>query len=176
MYFNSMRKMYQIEPKLEHYGCLIDLLGRVGLLDEAEELLGKTPTESNDIIVPLYGALLSACRIYDNVDIGERVARRLVEIEHSDSSIHTLLANIYASADRWEDVTKVRRKKKALGVKKASGCSSIEVDGNVHEFLVGDASNPDMKEVYSILDSITKPLSGLEDGEMEEYNTIGEIL
>ncbi|PSS01839.1 Pentatricopeptide repeat-containing protein [Actinidia chinensis var. chinensis] len=175
-YFNSMRKTYQIEPKLEHYGCLIDLLGRAGLLDEAEELIGKIPTESNDIVVPLYGALLSACRIYGNVDIGEHVARRLVEIEHSDSSIHTLLANIYASVDRWEDVTKVRRKMKALGVKKAPGCSSIEVDGNVHEFLVGDASNPDMKQVYSILDSITKPLSGLEDGEMEEYNTSGEIL
>ena len=114
-----MRKTYRIKPKLEHYGCLIDLLGHAGVLDEAEELIGKTPTESNDIIVPLYGALLSA--------------RRLVEIEHTDSSIHTLLANIYASADRWEDVTKVRRKMKALVVKKAPGCSSIEVDGNVHE-------------------------------------------
>ncbi|KAA8523061.1 hypothetical protein F0562_009484 [Nyssa sinensis] len=125
-YFNSMTKIYQIEPKLEHYGCLIDLLGRAGLLDEAEELIEKIPNESNKIIVPLYGALLSACRIYGAVDLGERVAKRLVEIESSDSSVHTLMANMYASADRWEDVTKVRMKMKALGVKKAPGCSSIE--------------------------------------------------
>ncbi|KAL7168276.1 hypothetical protein ACSBR2_038670 [Camellia fascicularis] len=174
-YFNSMRKTYQIEPKLEHYGCLIDLLGRAGQLDEAEELIENIPKESDEIVVPLYSALLSACRIYGNVDMGERVARRLVEIEYSDSGTHTLLANIYASTDRWEDVTKVRRKMKALGIKKAPGCSSIEVNGNVHEFLVGDASHPKMKEVYSMLDSITKPLSGLEEIEMEQANPVAEI-
>lgn len=174
-YFNSMRRNYQLVPKLEHYGCLIDLLGRAGLLNEAEELIEKAPKENNEIIVPLYGALLSACRTYGNVDMGERVARRLVQIENSDSSIHTLLANIYASADKWEDVTKVRKKMKALGVRKAPGCSSIEVDGSVHEFLVGDASHPDMKEVYAMLDSFIKPLSGMEEIEKEKDNSVAEI-
>ncbi|XP_059635033.1 pentatricopeptide repeat-containing protein At1g31430-like isoform X2 [Cornus florida] len=166
-YFNSMREMYQIEPKLEHYGCLIDLLGRAGLLDEAEGLIEDVPDKNNEIIIPLYGALLSACRIYGNVDMGERVAQRLVEIGSNDSSVHTLLANIYASAHRWEDVTKVRHNMKALGVKKAPGCSSIEVNGNVHEFVVGDASHPQMKKVYLMLNSMAKPLSGLEANEME---------
>ncbi|CAL2275095.1 unnamed protein product [Prunus armeniaca] len=121
-FFNSMRKMYEIEPKLEHYACLFDLLGRAGLLDEAEETVEWVPS-----------ALLSACRIHGDVEMGERVAKRLADIESSGSSVHTLLANTYASADRWEDVTKVRRKMKDLGVRKMPGSSSIEIDGIVHE-------------------------------------------
>ncbi|KAK7310144.1 hypothetical protein RJT34_07450 [Clitoria ternatea] len=127
--FHSMSSEYHIEPNLEHYGCFIDLLGRAGLLDEAEELVRKLPDQKSEIIVPLYGALLSACRIYGNVDMGERLATSLEKVKSSDSSPHTLLASIYASADRWEDVTKVRSKMKDLGIKKVPGYSAIEVDG-----------------------------------------------
>ena len=136
-FFHSMTETYEIEPKSQHYGCLIDLFGRAGLLDEAEELIEKIPNDNNVIVVPLYGALLSACRIHGNVELGERVARRLADIESSDSSVHMLLANLYASADKWEDMTKVRRNMKDLGVKKVPGCSSIEINGVVREFLVG---------------------------------------
>ncbi|XP_022755092.1 pentatricopeptide repeat-containing protein At1g31430 [Durio zibethinus] len=129
--FDSMSKVYQIEPKLDHYACLIDLLGRAGLLAEVEKLIDDIPRKGGENIVPLYGSLLSACRTYGNVEMGERMARRLVEIESSDSSIHTLLANIYASADRWESVTKVRANMKDLGVRKVPGCSSIKVNGEI---------------------------------------------
>ncbi|KAK6159668.1 hypothetical protein DH2020_003049 [Rehmannia glutinosa] len=101
----------------------LDVLGRAGLLDEAEDMINKVPDKDNKIIVPLYVALLSACRNYENVDMGERIARRLVEIESSDSSSHTLLANIYAAACRWEDVTKFRKK---MTPKKLPGCSVLE--------------------------------------------------
>ncbi|XP_017982199.1 PREDICTED: pentatricopeptide repeat-containing protein At1g31430 [Theobroma cacao] len=131
-HFDSMSKVYQIEPKLEHYACLIDLLGRAGRLAEVEKLIDDIPSQDNELVVPLYGSLLSACRTYGNVEMGERVAQRLVEIKSSDSSIHTLLANIYASADRWGDVIKVRAKMKDLGVKKVPGCSSIDVNGVNH--------------------------------------------
>ncbi|GFQ03949.1 pentatricopeptide repeat-containing protein at1g31430 [Phtheirospermum japonicum] len=125
-HFESMARVYRIEPKVEHYGCFIDLLGRAGLLDEAEEMINKVPDKDNKIIVPLYGALLSACRNYENVDMGERVAKRLLEIEARDSSGHTLLANIYAAASRWEDVTKVRMEMgKLVGPKKLPGCSAV---------------------------------------------------
>ncbi|KAK6159667.1 hypothetical protein DH2020_003048 [Rehmannia glutinosa] len=126
-HFDSMDKVYHIQPKLEHYGCMIDVLGRAGLLDEAEDMINKVPDKDNKIIVPLYGALLSACRNYENVDMGERIAKRLVEIESSDSSSHTLLANIYAAACRWEDVTKVRKKMTIIGPKKLPGCSAVEI-------------------------------------------------
>ncbi|XP_060198254.1 pentatricopeptide repeat-containing protein At1g31430-like [Lycium barbarum] len=136
-YFHAMSRIYGIQPKLEHYGCLIDLLGRAGLLSEAEVMISQIPNKDNEIIVPIYGALLSACRIYGNVDVGERVAELLMEIESYDSSTHTLLANTYASAGRWEDVSKVRGTMRNLGVKKSPGCSSIDINGNVHEFIVG---------------------------------------
>lgn len=166
-FFKSMTAMYNIKPKLEHYGCLIDLLGRAGLLDEAEELIKKIPNEGHAILVPLYGSLLSACRLYKNVDMGKRVAMQLVKIGSSDSSVHTLLANIYASAGKWEDVTKVRRKMKDLGVKKLPGCSSIEVDSIIHEFFAGDPSHPELGEIYFMLDRLAKPLFGLEKNEIE---------
>ncbi|KAG5575355.1 hypothetical protein H5410_055489 [Solanum commersonii] len=136
-YFHAMSRIHAIQPKLEHYGCLIDLLGRAGLLSEAEVMISQIPNRDNEIIVPIYGALLSACRIYGNVDVGERVAELLMEIESYDSSTHTLLANTYASAGRWEDVLKVRGTMRDLGVKKSPGCSSIDISGNVHEFIVG---------------------------------------
>ncbi|XP_014520396.1 pentatricopeptide repeat-containing protein At1g31430 [Vigna radiata var. radiata] len=127
--FHSMSSVYHIEPNLEHYGCFIDLLGRAGLLQEAEELVRMLPDENKEIIVPLYGALLSACRTYSNIDMGERLATALAKVKSSDSTPHTLLASIYASADRWEDVRKVRSKMKDMGIKKVPGYSAIEVDG-----------------------------------------------
>nr|AYM00506.1 pentatricopeptide repeat protein [Salvia miltiorrhiza] len=128
-HFDSMTKVYQIEPKLEHYGCLIDLLGRAGLLEEAEQIIREVPDQDNKFVIPLYSALLSACRSYENVEIGERVAKKLLEIESGDSSGHTLLANIYAAASRWEDVKKVRRKMGTMGRKKLPGCSALDVRG-----------------------------------------------
>ncbi|PWA90024.1 pentatricopeptide repeat (PPR-like) superfamily protein [Artemisia annua] len=155
-HFESIKSVCRIEPKIEHYGCLIDLLGRAGLLKEAENIVNRIPKEKDDILVPVYGALLSACRLYGDVDMGEHLADRLMKIEVGDSSIHTLLANIYASVGRWEDVKKVRSKMRVSGVRKEPGCSSIEVNGDIHEFLVGDASHPELKDVYCSLNTLAK--------------------
>ncbi|KAK1430817.1 hypothetical protein QVD17_13853 [Tagetes erecta] len=168
MHFESMKSLYQVEPKIEHYGCLIDLLGRAGLLKEAEKVINKIPKEKDDILVPVYGALLSACRLYGDVDMGEHLAERLSEIERGDSSIHTLLANIYASVGRWEDVKKVRSKMRVSGIRKEPGCSCIEVNGKIHEFLVGDASShPELKDVYVSLNTLAKVSSAHEIYDVE---------
>ncbi|XP_057445104.1 pentatricopeptide repeat-containing protein At1g31430-like [Lotus japonicus] len=139
--FHSMSSKYHIKPNLEHYGCFIDLLGRAGLLHEAEELVMKLPDQTDEIIVPLYGALLSACRTYGNIDMGERLATTLAKVKSSDSSVHSLLASIYASADRWEDVNKVRSKMKDLGIKKVPGYSSIDLEGYGNSGGVGAFSH-----------------------------------
>ncbi|CAL1386229.1 unnamed protein product [Linum trigynum] len=162
-FFHSMTASYQIQPKIEHYGCFIDLLGRAGCLEEAEELIREVPCSNLEAVVPLYGSLLSACRIYRNVDIGERVGKHLVTMASGDASVLTLLANIYALTSKWEEVKKVRSEMKDLGVRKTPGCSSVEVDGVVHEFTVGDSSHPRGKEIYSILNELTRPLLGSED-------------
>ncbi|KAL0854614.1 hypothetical protein Bca101_059766 [Brassica carinata] len=144
------RKVFysMIQPKTEHYSCMVDLLCRAGCLDEAEELIDKMRNERDETLVPVYCSLLSAARNYGNVELAERVAAKLEEVEVSDSSAHTLLASVYASANRWEDVTNVRCKMKDLGIRKFPGCSSVEIDGVPHEFIVGDtSSHPKVDEI-----------------------------
>ncbi|CAI9285863.1 unnamed protein product [Lactuca saligna] len=171
-HFESMKSVYEIEPKIEHYGCLIDLLGRAGLLKEAEKIVNKIPKEKDEMLVPVYSALLSACRLYGDVDLGESLADRLSEIEGGDSSVHTLLANIYASVGRWEDVKKVRRRMRSDGVRKEPGCSCIEVNGNVYEFLVGDASHPEMNDIYFSLNTLFKQSFVCEKHDVELGNLV----
>jgi pentatricopeptide repeat protein len=167
--FHSMTERHNVQPKSEHCSCLIDLLCRAGLLDEAEELIDKMRGESDETLVPVYCSLLSAARNYGNVKIAERVAEKLEKVEVSDSSAHTLLASVYASANRWEDVTNVRRKMKDLGIRKFPGCSSIEIDGVGHEFIVGDdlLSHPKMDEINSMLHQTTNLMLDLEHKEID---------
>ncbi|CAH8392241.1 unnamed protein product [Eruca vesicaria subsp. sativa] len=148
--FHSMTKVHKIQPKAEHYSCLIDLLCRAGLLEEAEELIDEMRNERDETLVPVYCSLLSAARNYGNVELAERVAKKLEKVEVSDSSAHTLLASVYASANRWEDVTNVRRKMKDLGIRKLPGCSSVEIDGVPHEFISVE-DHPKMDEINTML-------------------------
>ncbi|KAL2347816.1 hypothetical protein Fmac_001816 [Flemingia macrophylla] len=120
--FNGLK-----EKDTTSWTSIICGLAMNGRTREALELFEAMQTFQNDeVIVPLYGALLSACRIYGNIDMGERLATMLAKVKSSDSSLHTLLASIYASADRWEDVRKVRTNMKNLGIKKVPGYSAIE--------------------------------------------------
>ncbi|KAG1334099.1 pentatricopeptide repeat-containing protein [Cocos nucifera] len=171
-YFDAMKRVHQIEPKLEHYGCLVDLLGRAGLLDDAEKLIGNIPNNNDKSILPLWGALLNACRMHGNVEMGERLAKQVIELEFVNSGLHTLVANIYAAADRWNDVTKIRRKMKDLGIKKTPGCSSIEVNGMIHEFLVADSASPQRSQIYSVLNSISRLMDLDEQIEINDRDII----
>lgn len=150
-YFRSMRRVFGIEPKLEHYACMIDLLGRVGLLEEALELIRGMPMEPDEAG---WGALLNACRMHGNVDVGKHAAEHLLRLNPADSGVYALLSNMYATRNRWNDVKMVRMMMRDRGVKKTPGCSSIEVDGKFHEFLVADISHPLSQGIYSMLDEI----------------------
>ncbi|XP_077210055.1 pentatricopeptide repeat-containing protein At2g22410, mitochondrial-like [Tasmannia lanceolata] len=151
-HFQNMSRIFGIEPKVEHYACMIDLLGRVGLLEEAYELIRSMPMEPDEAG---WGAILNACRLHGNVGLGKLAGDKLVELDPRDSGIYVLLSNMYATRNRWEDVKMVRRTMRAKGVKKTPGCSSIEVDGTFHEFLVADKSHPQSKEIYSMLDEVS---------------------
>ncbi|CAN6449085.1 unnamed protein product [Victoria cruziana] len=154
-YFETMRQVYKITPKVEHYTCMIDLLGRVGLLEEASELIRSMPMKPD---VAGWGALLNASKMHGNVEFGELAADNLLDLDAGDSGIYVLLSNIYAKRKRWEDVKKVRILMRDGGVKKAPGCSSIEINGVFHEFLVADNSHPESAEIYSMLDNVTLQL------------------
>ncbi|KAJ4951200.1 hypothetical protein NE237_028032 [Protea cynaroides] len=150
-FFGNMRRVYGIEPKAEHYACMIDLLGRVGLLEEANKLITRMPMEPDEAA---WGALLNACRMHGNVELGKFAADKLLQLDPKDSGIYALLANMYASRRRWDDVRMVRSMMRDRGIKKNPGNSLIEVDGKVHEFLVADKSHPQSEEIYNILDEI----------------------
>ncbi|XP_044471239.1 pentatricopeptide repeat-containing protein At1g08070, chloroplastic [Mangifera indica] len=150
-YFTSMIQDYKISPKLQHYGCLIDLLGRAGLFDEAEALIGTMGMKPDGAI---WTSLLGACRAHGNVELGESYAKNLLELEPENTGAYVLLSNIYAGEGRWTDVARIRTRLNDKGMKKVPGCSSIEVDSVVHEFLVGDKVHPQWKQIYKMLDEI----------------------
>lgn len=153
--FDSMTKEYKIEPNIKHYGCMVDLLGRAGLLKEAEELIERMPMAPD---VATWGALLGACKKHCNHDMGERIGRRLIELEPDHDGFHILLSNLYASRGNWDDVLQIRGMMMQHGVVKKPGCSMIEANGVVHEFLAGDKTHPLINEIEDKLDEITKKL------------------
>eukprot|EP01018_Ginkgo_biloba_P025844 Gb_04234 [translate_table: standard] len=154
-YFDSMHRDHCITPNAEHYACMIDLLGRAGLLDEAENLMNRAPFEPNAC---MWGALLGACRIHANLELGKRAAECLFELEPQSSGPYVLLSNIYAAAGRWADVAKVRKLMRERGVKKEPGCSWIEVKNIMHDFVVDDRSHPQTELIYTTLERLTEQI------------------
>ncbi|KAI4380442.1 hypothetical protein MLD38_006633 [Melastoma candidum] len=147
-YFCSMTRDYGIIPKLEHYGCMIDLLGKNGMLDEAKALISTMDIQPDAAI---WGSLLDACRTHGMLELGELVAKRLIEVEPENEGAYVLLSNMYAKARRWDDVARLRGFLKDRGMKKVPGCTSIEVDGVVREFIVGDRTHPGNSRMYDTL-------------------------
>ncbi|KAL7593584.1 hypothetical protein Lser_V15G34563 [Lactuca serriola] len=123
-YFSMMKNEYGIEPSYEHYGCMVDLYGRSGELIKAYEFIMKMPIEANDVI---WRTLLGACGIHGDVELGEEVRRRLLEVDPNDSGDCVLLSNIYASVGKWKDVAGVRQMMDSRGLMKTPGWSVSEV-------------------------------------------------
>ncbi|KAL6127075.1 hypothetical protein ACLB2K_075119 [Fragaria x ananassa] len=145
----KFEEMTSLSPKLEHYGCMVDLLCRAGLLDEAQKLINTMPMQPDLLIL---GALLSACKAKDDAELSQEILDRLLHLEWEDSGVYVLLSNIFAANKRWGDATRIRRLMKKRGIQKAPGASVIEVDGKAHEFLVGDTSHPQNEDIHEVLD------------------------
>ncbi|KAL5729475.1 hypothetical protein ACHQM5_002418 [Ranunculus cassubicifolius] len=150
-FFKSMSFLYGIRPSIEHYGCMVDLLGKAGQLEDAVEFINKMPVEPNYII---WASLLSACCVRRKVEIGEIAARKILKLAPNDEGVYVLLSNLYAEARRWDDVRRVRSLMGTNGVEKSAGCSLIEVDGVVQEFHVRGLVHHDSNLIYSSLDSL----------------------
>lgn len=148
-FFNSMETVYTIRPDLEHFSCLIDLLGKAGRLSEAEEHVQNYNFGHDPVVL---GCLLSACRLHGDVDTGKRVATRLLNLQPVTSSPYVLLSNLYASDGMWADVAEARKMLKGSGLKKEPGWSLIDVDGSVEKFTMGDFCNSRMEEMVDILE------------------------
>ncbi|XP_051143231.1 pentatricopeptide repeat-containing protein At2g29760, chloroplastic [Andrographis paniculata] len=154
-FFHQMESVYKIPPGMEHYAAMVDILGRAGQLDDATEFIQKMPMSPG---ASVWGALLGACRLYKNVDLAEHAGSHLLNIEPDNHGAYVLLSNIYAESGKWDKVSDLRKRMRDAGLKKEAGCSSIEVEGTVHEFLVGDNTHPMSKKIYLKLEEMTSRL------------------
>ncbi|KAL4568599.1 hypothetical protein LXL04_024214 [Taraxacum kok-saghyz] len=165
-YFNSMSTNYGLEPQLEHYSCMVDILGRSGKVNEALKVINDMPMEADDVI---WRTLLGICKLQRNVEVAEVAARWLVKWDPQDSSAYVLLVNIYADVGMWEEVSKVRRKMRVVGLKKEPGCSWIEVKSELHMFVIGDKAHPRCNEIYEMLDELISEMRWLDDDPFEGW-------
>lgn len=154
-YFERMKSIYRISPEIEHYACMVDLLGRRGCLEEAITLMRGMPMKPDIVVL---GAMLGACRIHCNADLAKQILKQLLELEPHGSGLYVLLANIFGEAHRWEDVKNIRKLIKDSGVIKSRAVSSIEIDGCVYEFMVDDKKHVSSSCIYSMLDQLTDHL------------------
>ncbi|XP_071735139.1 pentatricopeptide repeat-containing protein At2g22410, mitochondrial-like [Rutidosis leptorrhynchoides] len=157
-YFDRMKSMYGVPHEIEHFACMIDLFGRVGLFGDAFKLIREMPMKP-DVVV--WGALLGACRIHGNVEIGKQILKHVLELEPCTSGVYMLVYNIFYEARRWQDVKNIRRLMKDQGIKKDKGVSSVEVNGRVYEFMVDDQRNELSSDVYELLDQLVYNLKVL---------------
>ncbi|KAJ4721681.1 Pentatricopeptide repeat-containing protein [Melia azedarach] len=151
--FELMKTKYLLEPKTEHYACMVDLLGRAGHIDDAMNLIETMPLEPDAII---WGSLLGACRTHMKLDLAEVAAKKLLQLEPKNAGPYILLSNIYASQRRWRDVSALRKRMRARNVVKPPGCSWIEVEKKVHMFSSTDCMNhPEYLMIMSKLEKLS---------------------
>lgn len=144
-HFASMRGDHGIVPGLEHYGCMVDILGHTGYLNEAEDLLETTHFACNLVG---WTSLLTACRAHDgDVNLGKRCFDHAVSIDTGNAAVYVLMSNIYAHAGLQENAEKVERLRRRQNMWKIPGRAFIEIDKKVHEFAVGDNSHPHIEEI-----------------------------
>ncbi|XP_057843036.1 pentatricopeptide repeat-containing protein At4g02750 [Cryptomeria japonica] len=151
-YFNDINGSYCIMPTIDHYACMVDLLGRAGYLEQASNFIIKMAIKP---AVVVWMSLLGSCRSHKNTVLGEFTATLLFELDPKNASPYILLSNIYAEMGKWDDVRKVRRLMKDKGTKKIPGCSWIEVHKMVHVFCAGDRSHPQTQEIYAKLENLS---------------------
>ncbi|XP_010246108.1 PREDICTED: pentatricopeptide repeat-containing protein At3g12770 [Nelumbo nucifera] len=153
--FHCMKRDHKIEPRHQHYACVVDLLGRAGYLDEAYDFIMNMPIEPG---ITVWGALLSACKVHRHVPLGEYAAERVFSIDPLNAGHYVQLSNLYASARMWDHVAKVRVLIREKGLSKDLGYSMIEVNGKLQAFRVGDKSHPRSKEIFLELEKLERRL------------------
>ncbi|KAK8963767.1 Pentatricopeptide repeat-containing protein [Platanthera guangdongensis] len=147
-WFNKMEAELGLSPKMEHYGCIVELLGRAGKLDDAYQLILNMPMEPSAVV---WSSLLNACAIHGDIALAEKAGSRLIELEPRGCGNYIGLSNVYSTGRRWKDAEKTRKLMTESGIIKKPGCSSIEVGNRVYEFYAGDRSHPECREIYEML-------------------------
>lgn len=151
-FYHLMKHEYCLRPTSEHYTCLVDLLGRFGLIDEAVSLLDPLKEDGIEVPASVWGALLGACRIHNNIEVGKIAGERILEMEPCNSGVYLILAEMYLSCGKRKDAERIWTRMKEAGVKKQPGCSWVQLNDSNHVFLSGDGSHPQFSRISSLLE------------------------
>jgi pentatricopeptide repeat protein len=151
--FQLMTVEHGIEPRMEHYVNIVDLLGRAGRLDDAYAFVKNLPIEPDRSI---WLSLLCSCRVHHNVVLGKLAAHKLLDIEPSRGSNYVQLLNLYGENELQDRAANLRASMKEKGLKKSPGCSWIEVGNSIDVFFSGDSSSPRTIEIYDLLNSLRR--------------------
>lgn len=128
---------------------MVDLLSKAGLLEEALELTKNMVVEPNSVV---WGAILGGCKIHRSLEIAKVAVENLMQLEPDNSGYYLLLINMYAEANRWNEVAGVRLQMQERSVQKRNpGSSWIELDGRVQEFVASDISHPMCGDICKLL-------------------------
>ncbi|KAK7260486.1 hypothetical protein RIF29_26575 [Crotalaria pallida] len=149
--FYRMEETYGVVPEMQHYACVVDLLGRVGRLDKAVEFIDRMPVEPNEMV---WQTLLGACRIHGNAELGKIAAQKILSTRPQYPSTYVLLSNTYMESGLYEHGVSLRDVMKERGIRKEPGYSWISVRGEVHKFYAGDQQHPERDKVYTMLEEL----------------------
>ncbi|KNA20047.1 hypothetical protein SOVF_056060 [Spinacia oleracea] len=177
-YFEMMKKIYKIKPIMEHYACLIDMYVRLGRLEEAFDLTRKMNSEPNDVI---WSILIAGCRSQGNVELGYYAAEQLLKLKPKDKETYVLVLNMYISAERWQDVSRVRKLMKDEKLGKLQDWSWLSIKDKVYSFSPKTWSFPHKTEVENHLSMLVDEIKSkgyesqspqVTDGEDNEAETV----
>ncbi|XP_019177876.1 PREDICTED: pentatricopeptide repeat-containing protein At4g32430, mitochondrial-like [Ipomoea nil] len=170
--FNSMTRDFSIEPSAEHYSCVVDMLGRAGRLNEAEQFMSRIPGGPG---ISALQSLLGSCRTHGNVEMAKRVGEALIALEPEHSGSFVLMSNLYAEKGQWEKVANIRKGMRCRGVKKEVAFSWVDVGSfddslNLHGFSSDVKSHPLSEEIYRMVEWLGSEMKHLEEDEDDRYN------
>ncbi|XP_047156856.1 pentatricopeptide repeat-containing protein At5g04780, mitochondrial isoform X1 [Vigna umbellata] len=170
-YFDLMVRQHKLSPSVLHYSCMVDILGRAGLVHKAYELIERMPFNATS---SMWGSLLASCRVYGNIELAEIAAKHLFEMEPNNAGNHILLANIYAANKKWDEVARARKLLRESDLKKERGTSWIEIKNKIHSFTVGERNHPLIDEIYAKLDDLVVELKKL-NYEVDTDNDLHDV-
>ncbi|GMH22684.1 hypothetical protein Nepgr_024527 [Nepenthes gracilis] len=165
----SMFKLHGVAPCLEHYACVIDLLGRVGLIEEAKMMIDQMPVSPD---AQIWQILLSACSIYGKLDLGKVAAMELLKLHPDNDSAYVLLSGLYAKASNWDAVRRLRKEMKNEVKYKEPGYSWIEIGKFIYYFLAEDTSHTEIELIYQNLHSLSMQILPLYEVENVGVGTL----
>ncbi|PIA58838.1 hypothetical protein AQUCO_00500640v1 [Aquilegia coerulea] len=159
-WFDLMSKEFSIHPSEKHYACMIDLLARAGRVEEAYKMIDSMDVEPG---VTIWVALLAGCSNHGKLDLGLRVAKKVLDLRPDDPGIYTLVSNVCAAAKNWDEVATVRKVMKKSGLKKVPGYSVVEVNNSLHTFLMEDKSHPHLEKMLTMLKWLDLEMRAIND-------------